>query len=85
MFDKCPGLANISTPTLKIKECPDCKEEVEIFSNETMVRCKCGFIVYNDIQSCLQWCKYAKECVGEKIYNKLKRSKYDEQERCHPC
>jgi len=25
----------------------------------------------NDIESCVQWCKYAKECVGEEMYNKL--------------
>jgi anaerobic ribonucleoside-triphosphate reductase len=71
MFDKCPG--NLRTLTIKIKKCPECDEEVEIFSDETQVKCSnCGFTVHNDIQSCVQWCKYAKECVGEEIYNKLK-------------
>lgn len=74
MYDrKCPGAANIRTPTIEVKNCPECGEEIEIFSDELKARCaKCGFIVYNDVQSCVQWCKYAKECVGEELYNKLK-------------
>ena len=31
----------------------------------------CGFVVYNDKLSCVQWCKYAKQCVGEETYEKL--------------
>ncbi|HDP36364.1 MAG TPA: hypothetical protein ENN27_00625 [Candidatus Atribacteria bacterium] len=76
MFDKCPGAANIRTPTIKIKKCPECGEEVEIFSDEMQVKCSnCGFTVYNDLQSCVQWCKYAKECVGEELYKKLKKKR----------
>lgn len=76
MFDKCPGAARIRTPTIKIKKCPECGEEVEIFSNELQVKCSnCGFTVYNDLESCVQWCKYAKECVGEELYKKLKKKK----------
>ena len=74
MFDKCPGAANMRTPTLKIKVCPECGEEVEIFSIDVKVKCsKCGFVVYNNIESCIQWCLYAKECVGEELYNRMKR------------
>ena len=52
----------------------ECGEEVEIFSDEMQVECSnCGLIVYNDMQSCIQWCKYARECVGEELYNKLKK------------
>jgi len=72
MFDHCPGSLNIRTPTLEIRKCPQCGEEVEIFSNDVTVACSnCGFIIYNDIVSCVQWCKYAKECVGEEMYTKL--------------
>lgn len=72
MLDHCPGAANIRTPTLSIKKCPQCWNEVEIFSNDVKVACdNCGFIMYNDILSCVQWCKYAKECVGEETYLKL--------------
>ena len=71
MPDHCPGAANLKTPTLAIKKCPQCGEEVELFSNDISVKCPCGFVVYNDIESCVQWCKHAKECVGEEMYNKL--------------
>ncbi len=75
MLDKCPGAANMRTPTLKIKHCPECDGEVEIFSTDIKVKCKgCGFTVYNEIETCIQWCKYAKECVGEEMYNKLKKA-----------
>lgn len=72
MLGRCPGSANLRTPTLAIKRCPQCGEEVEVFSNDVSVPCPgCGFVVYNDLLSCVQWCKYAKECVGEEVYRKL--------------
>ena len=72
MFDHCPGTANLRTPTLTIKACPHCGAEVEVFSNDRVVHCSvCGTPVYNDIESCVHWCKYAKECVGEELYHKL--------------
>ncbi len=76
VFDRCPGAANIRTPTLLIKKCPQCGDEVELFSNDVKVACsRCGFVVWNDIASCVQWCKYAKECVGEEMYRKLTEKK----------
>jgi protein-arginine kinase activator protein McsA len=76
MPDHCPGTANLRTPTLAIKKCPQCGEEVEIFSNDGKVACgNCGFIIYNDILSCIQWCRYAKECVGEETYRNLVEKK----------
>lgn len=77
MFDKCPGAANnIRTPTIKIKKCPECGKEAEIFSDEMKVKCSnCGFTIYNDLQSCIKWCKYAKECVGEELYTKLTKER----------
>jgi ribosomal protein S27AE len=72
MLDHCPGAANLRTPTLTIKKCPQCGEEVELFSSDIAAKCgKCGFVVYNDLASCVQWCKYAKECVGPDLYGKL--------------
>ena len=69
----CPGAANISgTPTLKVKQCPDCGGEIELFSSEIQSACgKCGFVAYNDIMSCIKWCKSARECVGEEKYLEL--------------
>lgn len=74
MKDKCAGAANLTTPTLKVKKCPECNEDVEIFSTDLEVKCgTCGFIIYNELESCIQWCKYAKECVGEELYKRLKK------------
>jgi NADH pyrophosphatase NudC (nudix superfamily) len=76
IFDGCPGAANIRTPILKIKKCPECGEEIEVFSTDIQMNCSnCGFTVYNDLESCIQWCKYARECVGEELYKKLKDKK----------
>ena len=73
MIDRCPGVAGMRTPTLEIRKCPQCGEEVEVFSTDLKVVCsRCGFVIYNDIQSCIQWCRYAEECVGTEMYRKLK-------------
>lgn len=43
-----------------------------MFSDDAKMNCsKCGFTVYNDALSCVQWCEYAKECVGEAMYEEL--------------
>ncbi len=69
MANQCPGAASIRMPRLEIKICPKCSEEIEIFSNEASAKClECGLVIYNDLLSCVQWCEYAKECVGEKKY-----------------
>jgi hypothetical protein len=73
MKDTCPGASNVKgTPTLKIKICPDCGGEIELFSNEISAACKtCGFVACNDTQSCILWCSKAKECIGEVLYNQI--------------
>ncbi len=72
MLDHCPGAANLKTPTLAIKKCPQCGEEIEIFSNDISVKCgRCGFVVYNDMVSCIQWCRHARECLGSEAYNRF--------------
>ena len=70
---ECPGASTIKgTPALKIKACPECGSEIEIFSNEFQTQCKqCGFIAFNDIQSCLSWCKFARDCVGDDVYERF--------------
>ncbi len=80
MFDRCPGVAGMRTPTLEIRKCPQCGDEVEVFSTDLKVVCsRCGFVIYNDIQSCIQWCKYAEECVGTEMYRKLKQGAKKEE------
>ena len=57
------------TPTITEKKCPRCGHLIEMFSTDTEVKCEnCGFVVYNDALSCVQWCQYARKCVGDEMY-----------------
>ena len=70
ILDGCQGKPR--TPEIIEKICPNCGAVIEMFSVDTEMACeKCGFVVYNDTLSCVQWCKYAKECVGEEMYNHM--------------
>ena len=72
----CPGSSSLrNNITLTIKTCPECGGDVELFSIDLKARCdRCGFVVFNDMQSCIQWCRYAEACVGEETYRKMKSS-----------
>ena len=70
IYEGCQGKPR--TPTIHEKICPQCGEVIELFSIDTEVACeKCGFVAYNDTLSCVQWCKYSKQCVGEEMYAKM--------------
>jgi len=69
---RCPGVENYKTPTIIDKICPNCGADVELFSVDTEMACEnCGFVVYNDTMSCVRWCKYARNCFGDELYEKL--------------
>ncbi len=54
------------------KTCPQCGAEIEIFSVDTQAVCEnCGFVIYNDTLTCVQWCKYARKCFGDEAYETL--------------
>ena len=58
--------------TINERVCPHCGNIIELFSVDTEVACdRCGFVAYNDTLSCVQWCKYAKQCVGEEMYEAM--------------
>ena len=60
------------TPTILDKTCPRCGHEIEMFSIDTEQTCEhCGFVAYNDTLSCVQWCQYARQCVGEEMYEHM--------------
>ena len=60
------------TPTILEKKCPQCRHDIEMFSIDTEARCEnCGFVAYNDALSCVQWCKYARKCVGDEMYERM--------------
>ena len=76
MINKCPGQddRNIKAETIS---CPECGWKVEIFSDEVKVRCpKCkGLACRERLPSCADWCKAARECIGEDKWRQLKAHK----------
>ena len=74
---ECPGSKSIRQPQPEFIKCPFCAYEVEIWTDEIKAICpKCKKTVLRDAQaSCLEWCKYAKECVGDDTYNKFMQNR----------
>lgn len=72
----CPGSTGIKSPTIDLVKCNNCGVENEVFTDENSVSCEnCGKIVLRSKDpSCIDWCKWAKDCVGEEKYNELKGS-----------
>lgn len=72
MATKCPGQ---DTRNLRVElyKCPNCGDEVEIFSDEIKVRCpKCRQPVYREkLPSCIDWCASARQCLGEERWRQL--------------
>lgn len=66
MSSGCPG-NDFRKLKVRVVNCPECKADVEIFSDELRVRCqKCGSQVYIDrLPSCIEWCASAKKCLGD--------------------
>lgn len=64
---KCPGVSDVVRPTIELFDCPYCKAEVEIFTDEEKATCvKCGKIIFkNKRPTCFDWCEYAKKCAEE--------------------
>jgi ribosomal protein S27AE len=80
MVSQCPGAVNIRMPRLEVRQCPKCGDEIEIVSNESSAKCsKCGFVIYNDLLSCVEWCEYARECVGDKAYERVMKELSERQ------
>lgn len=70
------------TPTIQEKICPHCGSIIEMFSIDTQMACeKCGFVAYNDTLSCVQWCEYAKQCVGEEMYAHMMKIADEQKKR----
>lgn len=77
-FDFCPGSKKIKQPEPKIIKCNSCNAEVEIWTDEIQAvcpSCKNTIICLDEGASCLEWCKYAKECVGEQAFDKFMQNK----------
>ena len=88
---KCPGSAIVRQPIPELFTCQSCGTEVEIWTNERMRKCSsCGKSVVRELDNawCIQWCQYAKECIGVERYEGLLKagalSKAWEGEVCIP-
>jgi len=70
------------TPTIVEKVCPKCGNLIEMFSVDSQMACdKCGFVAYNETLSCVQWCEYAKQCVGEEMYEHMMQVAQEQKRR----
>lgn len=81
-YFSCPGATRIKEPIPEFFKCPKCHSEVEIWTHESFRKCQnCDQIVLREqVPSCIEWCEYGKECVGEEAYNKYMKSKAGKKE-----
>ncbi len=73
MYNRCPGQDSRKAQVENIV-CVHCGYVAEIFSDEIEVTCsKCrNIITKENLPSCVDWCKAARECIGEEKYKQLK-------------
>jgi predicted RNA-binding Zn-ribbon protein involved in translation (DUF1610 family) len=73
----CPGAKILRQPQPEMFDCPSCGEEVEIWTDEIRGVCSnCGQALFRDgYMSCLEWCKFAQECVGEVAYDRYLKNR----------
>ena len=73
----CPGARFLRQPKPEMFDCPVCGEEVEIWSDEIRGVCaNCGRTLFREgNMSCLQWCKFARECVGDQLYDRYQKNR----------
>jgi len=71
----CPGARSLKEPKPEYVRCPNCDFEVEMWTDEVMVRCpSCQeWVTRERGQSCIDWCPKAEECIGTERYQRLKR------------
>lgn len=72
MIFECPGSQKFKKPYPEIITCAKCGGEAEVWSDEVSGICgACGAMVIRSAgQNCLDWCKYAAECIGKDKYEK---------------
>lgn len=78
MFKSCPGAGLYKQPIPEEIVCPGCSAQLEIWSDEAQVKCSaCGRFIMREYSqaSCLEWCAYARECLGYAAYEKYARNK----------
>lgn len=73
MIYKCPGQDTRKRSAENIT-CAACGYIVEIFSDENKIKCPgCANEIYRKmLPSCVDYCKAARECIGEGKWRELK-------------
>ena len=76
-FKRCPGSSAFAQPRIEIVKCPTCDGDAEVWSDEPSGTCgACGrSVTRTSTQSCLDWCKYAQECLGDEKYKQYQSLK----------
>jgi len=74
---RCPGSLAFAQPKIELVRCPHCGSDAEVWSDEADGACsKCGQAVCRTTtQSCVDWCKYARECLGDQEYKRYQNLK----------
>lgn len=86
MIFECPGSQKFKHPQPEVIKCPYCGADAEIWTDEVQAECQnCKKTVVREKgQSCLDWCASAKECIGEKQYERyMKKKKGGERNESH--
>jgi hypothetical protein len=73
----CPGASRIKEPIPEFFKCGKCGAEVEIWTHEFSRKCQvCGNnVLKEEVPTCIEWCDYGKDCVGEEAYNRYMKAK----------
>jgi hypothetical protein len=74
----CPVAKNLKTPSPENIRCPFCFYELEIWTDEVKAKCpSCKkTVIRKQKQSCLDWCKYARDCLGDSAYKSYIENKH---------
>jgi len=69
---RCSGATAFAQPRIEVVPCPDCGTDVEVWSDEATGQCpSCSrTVIRSATQSCVDWCRYAKECLGDEKFMK---------------
>lgn len=75
--ESCPGSREIRSPYPEELVCVFCGKPNEIWSDEPDMACRfCGKTIDRDMKpSCVEWCQFARECVGDKKYRRLMKAR----------
>jgi len=79
ILPNCPGSQGFRHPTPEEMDCPFCGKDMKIWTDEVKATCPhCRVTVIREgsmTNTCLDWCKYAKMCVGDDLYKKYLKNK----------